>query len=111
MDFGSATAFLIAGAAFIVIGFLIRRYVSRYDFAGMAVDSAWHLARGRRTSENPTEIEERLSEITSAPTTVGKARRLGGNVVGYFLAPLLGLVSLIFIFGGLALLGAAYFLQ
>ncbi len=111
MDFVSHPGLLIAGAVTILIGLLIRRFVSRYDFAGLAMNSAWQVARGRRTAESPTEIEERLNEITAATTTFGKARRLGGNVIGHFVAPILGLIGLILILGGAALLGAAYFLH
>jgi hypothetical protein len=111
MDFVSHPGLLIAGVVSVLIGLLIRRFVSRYDFTGMAMSSAWQVARGRRTAERPTEIEERVNEIASAATTFGKARRLGGNVIGHFVAPILGLLGLILILGGAALMGAAYFLH
>lgn len=111
MEFGFNLGLLIAGAVVFLIGLLLRRFASRYDFSGMAMDSAIQFARGKRTTENPTDIEKRLNEINSASSTLGKARRVGGNVAGYFVAPILKIVALISLLGGLALMVAAYFLR
>ena len=101
----------IAGALLLLVGILIRRIVARYDFRGMLTNSAWHVARGRRTAEHKTEIEERFDEIASAATNFGKARRLTENVVGHFVAPVMGLIGLLCILAGLGLFAAAYFLH
>ncbi len=95
-----------AGLALAVIGIAIWWRTSRYDLKGVAIDSAWHVARGKRTAENPTEIESRLRDIAAAPTVLGKAGRAAGTVVGHFVAQVLGVVALILVLGG-ALLAAA----
>ncbi|MGF1620821.1 MAG: hypothetical protein ACFCUR_09420 [Rhodomicrobiaceae bacterium] len=84
----------IAGALLLLAGIIIRRIVARYDFRGMLTSSVWQVARGRRTAEHKTEIEDRFNEIASAGTHSGKARRLTGNVVGHFVAPVMGLIGL-----------------
>ena len=109
MDAISNPGLLIAGVLVILIGLFFRRYASRYDFASMAMSSAWHLARGKRTAEAPTEIEERLTEIRSAKSAFGKAGRVGGNVIGHFLAPVMGLIGLILYVAGVILIGLGFY--
>jgi hypothetical protein len=111
MEFGSTAALLIAGAVLLAIGFLIRRRLSRYDVRGMITSSLWQVARRKRTAERRTDIEQRLSEITSAATPFGKARRATGHLIGHLVAPVLSLVSLGLILGGVALMAAAFFLR
>lgn len=110
MGLGATAIYLISGTVLIAIGYVCRSIAARYDFKGMLFSSAWQVARGKRTAETPTDIEQRLGEITSAKTHLGKARRLGTNVVGHFLASVLGLIGLLCILGGLALYGLAYYL-
>lgn len=109
MDFVSNPGLLIAGVIVFLIGLFFRRYASRYDFAGMAMSSAWHVARRKRTAERPTEIEERLAEIGSAKSVFSKAGRVGGNVVGHFLAPIMGFIGLILYVGGVILIGLGFY--
>jgi hypothetical protein len=111
MELGATAIYLIWGTVLIVIGYLCRTIASRYDFKEMLLCSAWQLLRGKRTAATPTDIEARLSEITSAPTHLGRARQLGTNVAGHFIAPVLGLIGLLFILGGLVLYGLAYYLR
>jgi hypothetical protein len=68
-------------------------------------------AAGKRTPATPTDIEQRLGEIASTPTHLGKARLLGTNIAGHFIAPVLGLMGLLFILGGLSSYGLAYYLH
>lgn len=110
MDFVSNPGFLIAGAVIFLIGVAFRRYAARYDFAGMAMSSAWQVARRKRSAENPTEIEERMTQIGSAKTTFGKMRRVGSNVIGHFLAPVMGVIGLILYLGGALLIGIGFYL-
>jgi hypothetical protein len=76
---------------------------------GAAFDSAWQVARGKRTAENPTEIEKRLGEIGSEATVTGKAKRAAGTVIGHFAAQVLGVVAWLMLFAGAALAAAGYF--
>lgn len=107
MTFDTGTWLLIWGGGFVAAGFLIWWWVSRYDLKEAAIESAWQLARGRRTAENPTAIEDRLHQIGAEATVAGKARRAAGTVAGHFFAQVMGLVALVMMLAGaaLALLG------
>lgn len=105
------SAFLIAGGILILMGILFQRYTSRYDFMGMIFTSVWHIMRGRRSKDRLTEIEERLHEISSAGTVAGKARRVTSNVIGHFLAPIIGIISLICFVGGAVFIAVAVYAQ
>ncbi len=55
---------MIWGAGLALLGMFIMWRVSRYDLAGAAFDSAfWQVARGKRTAETPTALEEKYNEI------------------------------------------------
>jgi len=108
MDFAFNPVLLAAGVIAFLFGMMVRNFVSRYDFAGMIASSFWHLIRGRRRPDKLTEVEERFKEIGSAATTLGKARRLSGNVIGHFVAPILGLIGLVLVRGGIALVAASF---
>lgn len=98
---------LIAGLALFVFGLWLMRRAGRHDLKGAALESAWEVARGRRSAENPTAIEQKLKGITSAPTSVGKAQRAATTVLGHFVAQVLGIVGLVALLcgAGLALAG------
>jgi hypothetical protein len=100
---------MIWGGGFIVLAILIMWRTSRYDLKGAAFDSAWQVARGKRTAENPTEIEKRLGEIASEATVTGKATRAAGTVIGHFAAQVLGVVAWLMLLAGAALAAAGYF--
>ena len=53
---------------------LIRWRVSRYDLKDAAIDSAWTLARGRRTAENPTALEAKYQR-DPRPADLGRTRQ------------------------------------
>ena len=86
---------MISGAALFLLGFAIMWRTSRYDLAGAAAESAWQVATGGRTAENPTAIEQKLNDITSQGTVTGKAKVAAGTVIGHFYAKVMGLVSLV----------------
>jgi hypothetical protein len=111
MELGATALYLIAGTVLIAIGYVCREIASRYDIKEILLCSAWQVLRGKRTAATPTDIEQRLGEITSAPTHFGKARRVGTNVAGHIIAPVLGLIGLLFIIGGLVLYWLAYDLR
>lgn len=102
------TWLMLAGAALILLGGLLRWRVSRYDLKDAAIDSAWTLARGRRTAENPTALEAKYREIESQPTWGGRARSAAGTVAGHFIAQVLGVVSLVMMLAGLAAILAGW---
>jgi hypothetical protein len=93
---------MLTGAAMILLGGLLRWRVSRYDLKDAAIDSAWTLARGKRTAENPTALEAKYREIESQPTWTGRAKKTAGTVAGHFISQALGVVSLVMMLAGLA---------
>lgn len=111
MEFGATAIYIISGSILLAIGYVFRSIASRYDFKEILLCSFFQWARGKRTEQTPTDIEQRLSEITSAKTHFGKARQVGTNVAGHFIAPVLGLIGLLFMLGGIVLFWLAYYLR
>ncbi|KAB2919617.1 MAG: hypothetical protein F9K29_04685 [Hyphomicrobiaceae bacterium] len=106
---GISAWMMLSGALLVVVGALIRWKVSSYDLKDAAIDSAWTLARGKRTAENPTALETKLNEIASQPTWTGKATKTAGTVAGHFAAQVLGVVALFMMLAGAVLAVAGYF--
>jgi hypothetical protein len=100
---------MIWGVGIALLALVIMWRVSRYDLAGAAFDSAWQVARGKRSSESPTALEEKYNEIAREASVTGKARRAAGTVIGHFAAKVLNLVALLMLLGGAALIGIGYF--
>jgi hypothetical protein len=105
----TSTWLMLSGAILVLLGFAIRWKVSAYDLKEAAFDSAWTLARGKRTAENPTALEAKYRDIQNQPTWTGKATRTAGTVAGHFIAQVLGVAALIMMLAGLALGVAGYF--
>src|SRR5439155_914390 len=84
----------------ILIGVLIRWKTARFDLKDAALDSAWTLARRKRTAENPTALEVKFNDIRSQPTWTGKATRAAGTAAGHFMAQILGVVALVLAMAG-----------
>jgi hypothetical protein len=100
---------LLTGAALILVGVLIRWRTARYDLKDATIDSAWTLARGKRTAENPTALEEKFRDIQSQPTWSGKATKAAGTAIGHFAAQVLSVVALVLVLAGVVLAVAGYF--
>jgi hypothetical protein len=106
----SSNAWLVvAGAAFIVVGLFLRRWSARHDLKDAAIDSAWSIARGRRTADNPTAIEAKFRDIQAQTTWTGKATRTAGTALAHVLAQVAAVAALILILVGLALAAAGSF--
>ena len=104
----AANFWLIAfGLVFILIGALIRWRTARYDLKDAALQSAWMLARGRRTAGNPTALETALNDVRSQPTWTGKAGKAARMAFGHYAAQVLAIVALALVVagGGLTLVG------
>ena len=99
---------MLSGAILVLIGFVVRWKVSAYDLKDAAIDSAWTLARGKRTTENPTALEAKYRDIQNQPGWTGKASKTAGTVVGHFIAQVLGVAALIMMLAGFALGVAGY---
>jgi hypothetical protein len=104
----TSTWLMLSGAGLVLIGFAIRCKTSACDLKDAAIHSAWTLARGKRTAENPTALEAKYRDIPNRATWTGKATKTAGTVAGHFIAQVLGLVALILILAGLVLGIAGY---
>ena len=100
---------MLAGGIAVLVGILIKRWAGRYDLKDAPIDSAWTLARGKRTAESPTAIEGKLSEIASQPTLTGKATKTATMAAGHVVAQIAQTVALILMLAGVLLAGGGYF--
>ena len=100
---------MLAGGGLILLGIFIRWRTARYDLKDAAIDTAWTLARGKRSPDNPTALEVKYREIEAQPTWGGRARKAAGTVAGHFAAQVLGVVALVTMLAGVALIVAGYF--
>jgi hypothetical protein len=100
---------MASGVALMLVGGWIRWRTGRYDLKDAAIDSAWTLARGRRTAANPTALEVKLNDIRSQPTWTGKATRAAGTAAGHFAAQVSAVVALALVLAGAALALFGYF--
>jgi hypothetical protein len=103
----TSTWLMLSGAVLVLLGFAIRWKTSAYDLKDAAIDSAWTLARGKRSAENPTALEK-YRDIQDQATWTGKATKTAGTVAGHFIAQVLGVVALMLILAGLVLGVAGY---
>ena len=111
MDWVSKLQFLFAGGALMLTGFAIRRRASRYDLAGIALETARHLVFWQGRQASPSPLEEKLNEIATEKQLVGKARRMTSAVAGHFIARWLGVLALIMMTAGLAVAAFGIFLR
>jgi hypothetical protein len=109
MDLSSNGWMIVSGATLVLLAILMMWRSSRHDLKGAVIDSAWAVARGKRTSANPTEIEQRLSDIANEPTHTRKARRAVRTVIAHFVAQAMGVLSLILFAVGSCLIAAGVF--
>jgi hypothetical protein len=93
--------FTLWGLALVAVGLLLRWRTARYDLKDKVLSSAFQTVRGKRSSDNPTALDEELRDITSQVSMTGKATKAARKVAGHFVAQLAGLIAL-----GLLLLGA-----
>ncbi len=103
-ELGANEWMMIWGAILGLVAVLIMWRVSRYDLAGAAFDSAWQVARGKRSAENPTALDEKYREIANEASVTGKARRAAGTVLGHFIAKVLNVVAMLMLLGGAILI-------
>lgn len=108
-ELGTNEWMMIWGGGIALLAILIMWRVSRYDLAGAAFDSAWQVARGKRSAETPTALEEKYNEIAREGSVTGKARRAAGTVIGHFVAKVLNVIAMLMLLAGAALIAAGWF--
>lgn len=109
MTLDTSSWLFIWGGGLTLLAILIWWRMGRYDIKGAAIDSAWQLARGKRTAENLTPIEMMASEIGAEATHFGKARRTVFTVIAHFVAQALTIASYFILLGGLVLIGLGWY--
>lgn len=108
-ELGSNEWMMIWGAGLGLVALLIMWRVSRYDLAGAAFDSAWQVARGKRSADNPTALDEKYNEIAREASVTGKARRAAGTVIGHFAAKVANTIALLMLLVGAVLIGLGFY--
>lgn len=108
-ELGTGEWMMIWGGGIMLFAAFVLWRVSRYDLVGAAWDSAWHVARGQRSAESPTALEEKYRDIAGQASVTGKARRAAGTVIGHFIAKVLSVVATIALVIGLALIGLGWY--
>ena len=103
-ELGANEWMVIWGAGLALVGMFIMWRVSRYDLAGAAFDSAWQVARGKRSAETPTALEEKYNEIAREASLTGKAKRTAGTVIGHFAAKVFNLIAILMLLAGAVLI-------
>lgn len=107
-ELGTGAWMMIWGAGIMLFALIVLWRVSRYDLVGAAWDSAWHVARGRRSTESPTALEEKYRDIAGQASVTGKARRAAGTVIGHFIAKAASVLAMLMLLLGAALIAAGY---
>jgi hypothetical protein len=104
---------LAAGGIVIVIGYLLMRWASRYDAAGIAVDAAWRMAKTGSSTGARDElgrvVEEQLADIRADTARMGHARTAVKHGARFFIARFVSIAGVIFIVLGLAVIAAAFY--
>ncbi|WP_334151397.1 hypothetical protein [Hyphomicrobium sp.] len=108
-ELGTNEWMMIWGVGIAVLGLLIMWRVSRYDLAGAAFDSAWQVARGKRSAASPTALEQKYNEIAREASLSGKARRTAGTVIGHFVAKVFNMIAMLMLLGGAVLVAIGWF--
>jgi hypothetical protein len=100
---------MLLGETLIVLAAFIRWRTARYDLKDAAIDSAWTIARRKRTAENPTALETKFNDIRNQPTWTGRATKAAGTAAGHVASQVLAVVALVLALAGLALIALGYF--
>jgi len=104
---------LASGIGPLVVGFLLMRWASRYDAAGIATDAAlrmaWRRSAGGARDELGRIVDEQLKDIGEDAARIGHARTAIKHGIRFFIARFVNIAGLVAMVLGLAL-GAAAFL-
>lgn len=104
---------LAIAVALLAVGFLLMRWASRYDAAGIATDAAWRMAWRRSVDGARDElgrvIDEQLSEVRTDASRIGYGRTAIKHGGRFLLARFVNIAGIVLILVGIAV-GAAAFL-
>ena len=98
---------LVAGGLLIVCGVLLLRWASRHDLKGLAIDTAWEVAKNRGRVDVETELGNRLKDLRAESSNVGRARMVAGHAARHVAAQVATIAALIALAGGAILVALA----
>ena len=96
------------GAALIVLGILLFRWASRYDLKGLALDTAWQVAKNRGRVDTETDLGNRLKELQAERSNMRRAGMVAGHATRHFVAQVANIAALICFALGAVLVGLAW---
>ena len=96
------------GAALIVLGILLFRWSSRYDLKGLALDTAWQVAKNRGRVDTETDLGNRLKELQAEGSNMRRAGMVAGHAARHVVAQVASIAALICLAAGAALIGLAW---
>ena len=104
---------LVGGGVLIVLGFLLMRWASRYDAAGIAAEAAWRMAKTRSTTGARDElgrvVEEQLREVRADAARIGTARTAVKHGGRFFLARFVNIAGILMMLAGALATGVAFY--
>lgn len=100
---------MLSGAAMILFAIWLIWRSTRHDLKNSLIDSAWAVLLGRRTSENPTDIEKRIGEISAQHTHGGKARIAIRALIATLAAAAAEAVSTVLVMVGIFLIALGWY--
>ena len=98
---------LAAGGVLIICGFLLLRWASRHDLKGLAIDTAWEVAKNRGRVDVETELGNRLKDQRAESSNVGRAKMVAGHAARHVAAPVASIAGLVALAAGALLIALA----
>lgn len=98
---------LAAGGILMVCGLLLLRWASRYDLKGLAIDTAWEVAKNRGRVDVETELGNRLKDLRAESSNVGRAKMVAGHAARHVAAQAAGIAGLVALAAGVLLIALA----
>jgi hypothetical protein len=98
---------LAAGGLLIVCGLLLLRWASRHDLKGLAIDTAWEVAKNRGRVDVETEFGNRLKDLRAESSNIGRAKMVAGHAARHVAAQVATIAGLIALAGGAILVALA----
>ncbi len=95
---------LVAGGVLLVCGLLLLRWASRHDLKGLAIDTAWEVAKNRGRVDVETELGNRLKDLRAESSNVGRAKMVAGHAARHVAAQVATIVGLVALAAGAVLI-------
>lgn len=94
------------GLALVILGAWMMRWANRHNVGAVLADATTDAAigafRNRGRPEIPDEIRARIDDVSSAPTSMGKARKVAGYALRHAASQLVGIAGFVSVVAGLA---------